>query len=82
MIQSRLVNLKSVVQFELKQIQSKQALFIDEFKEDMKIHKVKFINEKKDRVMVLHIENLTKPLYRVFQKDLIFHLQAADLKLI
>ena len=70
MIQSRLVNLKSVVQFELKQIQSKQALFIGEFKEDMKIHKVKFINEKKDRVMVLHIENLTKPLYRVFPKRL------------
>ena len=35
-------------------------------------HKVEFINEKKDRVMVLNIENLTKPLYRVFQKDLIF----------
>ena len=70
MIQSRLVNLKSVVQFELKQIQSKQALFIGEFKEDMKIHKVKFINERKDRVMVLHIENLTKPLYRVFPKRL------------
>ena len=25
--------------------------------------KVKLINEKKDRVTVLHIENLTKPLY-------------------
>ena len=35
-------------------------------------HKVEFINEKKDRVMVLNIENLTKPLYQVFQKDLIF----------
>ena len=70
MIQSRLVNLKSVVQFESKQIQSKQALFIGEFKEDMKIYKVKFINEKKDRVMVGHIENLTKPLYRVFPKIL------------
>ena len=47
-----------------------KSLFIDEFKEDMKSHKVKFINEKKDRVMVLHIENLTKPLYRVFPKRL------------
>ena len=32
--------------------------------------KVKFINEKKDRVTVLHIENLTKPLYQVFLKRL------------
>ena len=40
-----------------------KSLFIDEFKEDMKSHKVKFINEKKDRVTVLHIENLTKLLY-------------------
>ena len=42
-------------------------LFIDEFKNT---YKVKFINEKKDRVMVGHIENLTKPLYRVFPKIL------------
>ena len=45
-------------------------MFIDEFKEDVKSHKVKFINEKKDRVMVLHIENLTKPLCQVFPKRL------------
>jgi hypothetical protein len=31
-------------------------------------HKGKYINEKKDRVMVMHIENFTKPLYQVFQK--------------
>ena len=31
---------------------------------------VKFINEKKGRVMVLHIENFTKPLYWVFPKRL------------
>ena len=53
-------------------------MFIDEFQEDMKIHKVKFINEKKIRVMVLHIENLTKPLYQLFPKRLdfifLFHL--------
>ena len=29
-------------------------------------HKVEVIIEKKDRVMVLNIENLPKPLYRVF----------------
>ena len=29
-------------------------------------HKIEFINEKKDRVMVMHIENFNKPLYRVF----------------
>ena len=28
-----------------------------------KVNKVKFINEKKDRVTVLHIENFTKLLY-------------------
>ena len=39
-----------------------------EFKEDSSSQKVKFINEKKDRVMVLHIENFTKPLYQVFPK--------------
>ena len=48
----------------------KKSLFIDEFKEDITGHKVKFINEKKDRVTVLHIENLTKPLYLVFPKRL------------
>ena len=32
-------------------------------------HKGKYINEKKDRVMVMHIENFTKPLYQVFPKD-------------
>ena len=47
-----------------------KSLFIDEFIEDISSHKVKFINEKKGRVMVLHIENLTKPLYRVFPKRL------------
>ena len=47
-----------------------KSLFIDEFKEDVKSHKVKFINEKKDREMVLHIENLTKPLCQVFPKRL------------
>ena len=52
----------------------KKSLFIDEFKKKHmhNIHKVKFINEKKDRVMVLHIENLTKPLYQVFPKSLHF----------
>ena len=47
-----------------------KSLFIDEFKEEVKSNKVKFINEKKDRVMVLHIENLTKPLCQVFPKRL------------
>ena len=47
-----------------------KALFIDEFKEEVTIHKVEFINEKKDRVTVLHVENLTKPLYQVFPKRL------------
>ena len=37
-------------------------------------HKVEFINEKKDRVMVLNIENLTKPLYQVFLKRLASYL--------
>ena len=46
-------------------------MFIDGFKEDLnRKHKVKFINEKKDRVMVLYIENLTKPLYWLFPKRL------------
>ena len=56
----------------LNQIKNKldKSLFIDEFKEDMKSHKVKFINEKKGRVTVLHIENLTRPLYQVFPKRL------------
>ena len=31
--------------------------------------KGKYINEKKDRVMVMHIENFTKPLYQVFPTD-------------
>ena len=30
---------------------------------EKQVNKVKFINEKKDRVTVLHIENFTKPLY-------------------
>ena len=47
-----------------------KSLFIDEFIEDISSNKAKFINEKKDRVTVLHIENLTKPLYRVFSKRL------------
>ena len=48
------------------------SLFIDEFKEVVNRHKVEFINEMKDRVTVLHIENLTKPLYQVFPKRLDF----------
>ena len=32
-------------------------------------HKGKYINEKKDRVTVMHIENFTKPLYWVFPTD-------------
>ena len=38
-------------------------------------HKGKYINEKKDRVTVMHIENFTKPLYLVFPTDLLifFH---------
>ena len=28
-----------------------------------------YANEKKDRVMVMHIENFTKPLYWVFPTD-------------
>ena len=47
-----------------------KSLFIDEFKEKQ-VNKVKFINEKKDRVTVLHIENLTKLLYLVLPKTLI-----------
>ena len=47
-----------------------KALLIDEFKEEVMLHKVEFINENKDRVMVLHIENLTKPLYWLFLKRL------------
>ena len=34
-------------------------------------NKVEFINENNDRVMVMHIENFTKPLYRYSSKDLI-----------
>ena len=49
------------------------SLFIDEFKEVVNSHKVEFINEMKDRVTVLHIENLTKPLYQVFPKRLYFN---------
>ena len=41
------------------------SLFISVF------HQEKNINEKKDRVMVMHIENITKPLYRVFQMTVI-----------
>ena len=33
------------------------SLFISVF------HKGKYVNEKKDRVRVMHIENITKPLY-------------------
>jgi hypothetical protein len=45
-------------------IQSKAiGLFINVFQEG------KYINEKKDRVMVMHIENFTKPLYQVFPTD-------------
>ena len=33
--------------------------------------KGKYINEKKDRVTVMHIENFTKPLYQVFPTDLL-----------
>ena len=45
--------------------------------------KVKLINEKKDRVTVLHIENLTKPLYQVFPKrlDLFFLLHSFSIVL-
>jgi hypothetical protein len=32
-------------------------------------HNGKYSNEKKDRVMVMHIENFTKPLYQVFPTD-------------
>ena len=31
--------------------------------------KGKYFNEKKDRVIVMQIENFTKPLYQVFLKD-------------
>ena len=44
-------------------LQSKISLFIIVF------HKVKYINEKKDRVMVMHIENFTKPLFLVVLID-------------
>ena len=54
-------------------IKLNKSLFIDEFPEE-NCHKVKFINEKKDRVMVLNIENLTKPLYQVFLKRLASYL--------
>ena len=42
---------------------NKISLFIIVF------HKGKYFNEKKDRVMVMHIENFTKPLYQVFPTD-------------
>ena len=42
------------------------SLFIIIFQEG------KYINEKKDRVKVMHIENFTKPLYQVFPTDLYF----------
>ena len=48
-----------------------KSLFIDEF-QSRKCHVVEFSNEKKDREMVLNIENLTKPLYQVFHKILDF----------
>ena len=35
----------------------------------MIFQKGKYINEKKDRVTVMHIENFTKPLYGVFPTD-------------
>ena len=35
------------------------SLFISLFQEG------KYVNEKKDRVMVMHIENFTKPLFQV-----------------
>ena len=63
--------LKSALFFNKISFKLIKSLFIDEFKEDIKTHKVKFINEKKDRVTVLHIENLTKPLYQVFPKRLV-----------
>ena len=40
------------------------SLFISLFQEG------KYANEKKDRVMVMNIENFTKPLYQVFPTDL------------
>ena len=47
------------IQIEMKQI----SLFIIIFFEG------EYANEKKDRVMVMHIENFTKPLYWVFLTD-------------
>ena len=41
------------------------SLFISVFQ------KGKYINEKKDRVRVMQIENFTKPLYQVFPTDLL-----------
>ena len=71
-----LVNLKSGNYSENPKFKAKvsKSLFIDEFKED-----VKFINGEKDRVMVLHIENLTKPLYLVFPKRLNYILLISSL---
>ena len=40
------------------------SLFISLF------HKGKYANEKKDGIKVMHIENFTKPFYRVFPTDL------------
>ena len=55
----------------------KNSLFIIVF------HKGKFTNEKKDRVMVMYIENFTKPLYRVFPTDyftfFLFHFKTSFL---
>ena len=55
----------------------KSSLFIIVF------HKGKYINEKKDRVMVMYIENFTKPLYRVFPTDyftfFLFHFKTSFL---
>ena len=50
------------------------SLFINVF------HKGKYVNEKKDRGTVMHIENFIKPLYRVFLTDLfLFNLKKSIL---
>ena len=56
------MHIKSAILVNIKKIKFNKSLFIDKL-QSRTCHKVKFINEKKDRVRVMHIENFTKPLY-------------------
>ena len=50
-----------------------KSLFINEFLSKAS-QQVEFINEKNDRVRMMHIENFIKPLYQVFPKRLLCHI--------